>query len=47
MLALQGSYFYYRYQFDEGAAALPEGLAPESTRQGVRVSLVVWLPLVR
>ena len=46
-LALQGSYFYYRYKFDEGRRPLPEGIVDRQARQGVRVGLSVWLPLMR
>lgn len=46
-MALQASYFYYRYQFDQGAAELPVGFQDRRSRQGFRVGLSVWLPLVR
>lgn len=45
-VALDANYFFYRYDFDR-AAGLPSGLAPALDRQGVRVGLVVWLPLLR
>lgn len=47
MVALQASYFFYRYQFDPGAAALPEGFDSRRSRQGVRLGLTFWVPLVR
>lgn len=46
-LAMEAGYFYYRYRFDEGAAVLPEGFRPRFERQGFRVGLATWLPLLR
>jgi hypothetical protein len=46
-LALDASYFYYWYEFDEGAAPLPEGFLPRYDRQGFRVGLSAWVPLLR
>lgn len=45
-LALQASYFYYRYSFDEGSVVLPEGFLPEYARQGYRLTLSYWIPLL-
>lgn len=45
-LALQASYFYYHYRFDEGGAPLPLGFLPEYSRQGFRVGLSLWVPLL-
>ncbi len=39
-------YHIYRYRFDQ-AAALPTGILPQLDRQGVRVGLEFWLPLIR
>jgi hypothetical protein len=46
-LAAQASYFYYWYEFDEGALPLPPGFSPRNERQGFRVSLTTWIPLLR
>jgi hypothetical protein len=46
-LAVDASYFYYWYKFDEGAAPLPEGFLPRYDRQGFRVGLSAWVPLLR
>lgn len=46
-LAVEASYFYYRYRFDEGAAVLPDGFLPRYERQGFRVGLSTWVPLLR
>jgi hypothetical protein len=46
-MALQGSYFYYQSEFDPGSAPLPEGLDATRSRQGVKVGLTFWVPLIR
>lgn len=45
-LALFAQYFYYQYNFDPTIAEQVI-VAPELERQGVRVGLTFWLPLVR
>lgn len=45
-LALFGQYFYYQYAFDE-AVSTALIVAPELERQGVRIGLTVWVPVVR
>ena len=45
-LALYGEHFYYRYQF-ASAAGLPGLLTMGLKRQGARVGLTLWTPLVR
>lgn len=45
-LAVEAAYFYYRYRFDDGRVALPEGFIPAYARQGFRVTLSYWLPLL-
>lgn len=44
-LALYSQYVYYRYHFQEGVD-LPPGFAPALERQGVRVGLSAWFPLI-
>ena len=46
-LALSATYYFYRYYFEDGAAPLPDDLPQRASRQGFRVALSVWLPLVR
>ena len=38
-------YFFYRYRFDQ-TVLLPPGMSPHTNRQGVRVYLSVWVPLI-
>lgn len=45
-IALTGTYFFYRYNYDS-SVTLPDGLPGKLDRQGVRVSLVFWLPVLR
>jgi hypothetical protein len=45
-LALYVEHFYYRYRFANGAG-LPALLASATDRQGARVGLTVWTPLVQ
>jgi hypothetical protein len=44
--ALTGEYVAYHYEI-RGAATLPDGVPLSLNRNGVRVSLDLWLPLVR
>jgi hypothetical protein len=43
-IAIGTSYFYYRSRFDSGAV-VPDVLARQFSRQGVRAYLTVWAPL--
>jgi hypothetical protein len=45
-IAAQATYYYYRYHFDQGVPSLPEGFLPRYSRQGFRVGLSVWVPLI-
>jgi hypothetical protein len=45
-LALFAQYFYYQYAFDE-AVTTRLIVAPELERQGVRIGLTVWVPVLR
>lgn len=45
LLAIYGEYLYYRYDFGERVQLL-RGMAREVDRQGGRVGLMVWLPLL-
>ena len=45
-LALYVEHFYYRYRF-ASAAGLPALLTSATDRQGARVGLTVWTPLVQ
>lgn len=45
-LALYGEHFFYRYRF-ASAAGLPVQLMPSVDRQGARVGLTLWAPIVR
>lgn len=44
--ALLAEYHIYRYSFDQ-AGTLPTGILPQLDRQGVRVGIEFWLPLIR
>jgi hypothetical protein len=44
-VALFGEYSYYRYHF-RSAAALPTGLPPNLRRQGVRVGVTLFIPVL-
>ena len=44
-LAVYVEYLFYHYNFDE-VADRPFGLPPEFSRNGVRVGLSLWLPLI-
>jgi len=44
-LAVNVSYTYYRYQFDD-SLLLPPGVLSQLDRQSIRVSLNVWAPLL-
>jgi hypothetical protein len=44
--ALLAEYHVYRYRFEQ-AGALPAGILPQLDRQGVRIGLEFWLPLIR
>lgn len=46
ILSVHAQYLYYHYDFDR-AAPLPFGVAPTLNRQGIRVGLSGWLPLLR
>ncbi len=46
LLSADAEYFYYRYRFDSNVQ-LPSGLPSNLNRQGVRVGLSGWMPLVR
>jgi hypothetical protein len=46
VMAVFSEYHIYRYRFDQGGV-LPTGLLPRLDRQGVRVGLELWLPLIR
>jgi hypothetical protein len=37
---------HYRYRFD-GRVALPPGVPPSFNRQGFRVGLMTWVPMIR
>jgi len=45
-LALYGEHFFYRYRFASDAG-LPAQLMPSVDRQGARVGLTLWAPIVR
>lgn len=45
-IAVTGTYFFYRYNYDN-SVTLPSGLPAKLDRQGVRASLVFWLPVLR
>ena len=45
-LAAYAEYFFYHYEFAD-AAARPTGLPPRYSRNGVRVGLTLWVPLVK
>jgi hypothetical protein len=44
-MGLGTEYFFYRYRFDE-TVGLPSGMSRHSNRQGVRVYLSLWAPLI-
>jgi len=44
-MGLGTEYFFYRYRFEE-TVRLPSGMSPHSNRQGVRVYLSLWVPLI-
>jgi hypothetical protein len=44
-LAAYAEYYYYYYNFDEGAVR-PVGLPARFDRNGVRVGLALWIPLI-
>ena len=45
-VALSGEYFYYHYRFSDGAV-LPAGVPSALDRQGFRLGLDFWLPVIR
>ena len=45
-LALYAEHFYYNYRFDNGVG-LPALLTTGLNRQGARIGLTVWTPLVQ
>jgi hypothetical protein len=45
-MAAFAQYFFYHYTFDEGVD-LPPGYLPGQDRQGVRVGINCWIPLLR
>jgi hypothetical protein len=45
-VALYADYFFYHYKFDD-RAPLPPGMARATDRNGVRVGLNLWQPLLR
>lgn len=44
--AISGEYLFYHYRFDQ-PTALPQGFPPSLNRQGARIGLDLWLPLIR
>ena len=44
-MGLGTDYFFYRYRFDQ-TVLLPPGMSPHTNRQGVRVYLSLWAPLI-
>ena len=44
MLATTFDYLFYYYDFDNGIA-IPPGMSPQLTRNGVRVGLTIWAPV--
>jgi hypothetical protein len=44
--AVSSEYMFYRYRFDD-LLVLPAGVPPKLHRQGIRIGLDLWLPLVR
>ena len=44
-LAAYVEYLFYHYDFDE-AAVRPAGVPPQFSRNGVRVGLSLWIPLI-
>ena len=44
-LAAYVEYYFYHYNFDEGTVR-PAGLPPRFDRNGVRVGLMLWIPLI-
>ena len=45
-VALYAEHFFYRYRF-ASAAGLPAQLMPSVDRQGARMGLTLWAPIVR
>jgi hypothetical protein len=46
MLAVTGGYIYYYYMMENGALLLP-GMPPSLRRNGVRVGVSLWAPVLR
>ena len=44
-ISLGTEYFFYRYRFDD-TVRLPHGMSPHTNRQGARVYLSLWAPLI-
>ncbi len=45
-LVVSAEYFYFRYHFAD-AAVLPAGVPADVNRQGARIGLELWLPVIR